>query len=427
MKTRLTLFIALVLINTLLQAQPWNYDNQSVIYSTGGKVGVGLNTPSGKFHILHSGTLGGKADASKSYLTLSDGTNQMFFDVNEITGTDQMIIGAQGGIRFRYVNSSGFTERMSILPSGEVGIGTIAPAGKFHVQSQNIGSQHYLTLANIFEATEARVQIIALDKDNAASMIHLTNVPEGGGNNKHWGIHHTGALRNDRLEFGFGTTTTSGDGNAWDLPAKMVIETDGDVGIGTATPGSRLDIRGGDLMVYKNDIRLLDVNNGTSDGMGIGHMNMSQMSIFADAEIHFKESDEMATKVWIDLNDGQMGIRTTSVPADYAFAVDGKAIMEEVKVEMSGSWPDYVFDPDYTLPTLEETSAYVKANQHLPGMPSAKEVAANGISLGEMNAKLLEKIEELTLHTIRQQEMIDALNHQNQYILKELAHIKDQD
>ncbi|SMC75327.1 hypothetical protein [Pedobacter africanus] len=83
----------------------------------------------------------------------------------------------------------------------------------------------------------------------------------------------------------------------------------------------------------------------------------------------------------------------------YKLAVNGKIRAQEIKVEAS-PWPDYVFAKDYQLPTLQETEKHIKDKGHLPGIPSAAEVKANGIDLGEMNAKLLQKIEELTLHLI---------------------------
>ena len=68
-------------------------------------------------------------------------------------------------------------------------------------------------------------------------------------------------------------------------------------------------------------------------------------------------------------------------------------------------WPDYVFEPEYNLLSLEETEAFIKKHQHLPELPSAKEIEANGVQLGEMNRLLLQKIEELTLHLIEQQKL----------------------
>ena len=87
------------------------------------------------------------------------------------------------------------------------------------------------------------------------------------------------------------------------------------------------------------------------------------------------------------------------------FEVEGTVRSKEVKVEAS-PWPDYVFDEAYDLKSLAETEQYIKENKHLPNLPSAEEVSENGIELGEMNAKLLEKIEELTLHQIEMMKLI---------------------
>jgi hypothetical protein len=106
---------------------------------------------------------------------------------------------------------------------------------------------------------------------------------------------------------------------------------------------------------------------------------------------------------------GQVGIGTTTVPDGYTLAVDGKVIMEEAKVSLSSSWSDFVFESDYILPTLQEVENYIDQNGHLPDIPSAAEVEENGISLGEMDAKLLQKIEELTLYAVAQQKEIQKL------------------
>src|SRR5690606_13623607 len=80
----------------------------------------------------------------------------------------------------------------------------------------------------------------------------------------------------------------------------------------------------------------------------------------------------------------------------------GAVIAESVKVKLQDAWPDYVFDESYTPSSLAELETFIKINKHLPDMPPAKEVKEEGIDLGEMNAKLLEKIEELTLYIIQQ-------------------------
>lgn len=93
----------------------------------------------------------------------------------------------------------------------------------------------------------------------------------------------------------------------------------------------------------------------------------------------------------------------------FKLSVNGKVICEELRVEDSGDWPDYVFEQDYKLLPLSEVNAFIDKEGHLPNIPSAKIVEAEGFDTGDMVKRLLEKIEELTLHTIRQQEQIDQL------------------
>lgn len=94
---------------------------------------------------------------------------------------------------------------------------------------------------------------------------------------------------------------------------------------------------------------------------------------------------------------------------DYKLAVKGVIRSEEVVVELMTSWPDYVFASDYSLPKLKEVKAFVNENGHLPGLPNASQVSEEGLGLGDINAKLLEKIEELTLYIIEQEERIQKL------------------
>jgi len=92
---------------------------------------------------------------------------------------------------------------------------------------------------------------------------------------------------------------------------------------------------------------------------------------------------------------------TDMVPATgYKLSVAGKVICEEARVQIRNDWPDYVFEPTYKLTPLHELETILKKQKHLPNVPSAKEVKAEGFDLGSMNAKLLEKIEELTLYLI---------------------------
>jgi len=108
-------------------------------------------------------------------------------------------------------------------------------------------------------------------------------------------------------------------------------------------------------------------------------------------------------------SDGGVGIGTTYIPSAYKLAVNGDIIATGVTVMLKANWPDYVFKNEYKLRPLQDVETYIKANSHLPEVPSEAEVKETGINVSEMNATLLKKVEELTLYMIQQQKEIEAL------------------
>jgi len=86
---------------------------------------------------------------------------------------------------------------------------------------------------------------------------------------------------------------------------------------------------------------------------------------------------------------------------------------KEIKVQLNSTWPDYVFAKDYNLLPLSEVEQFINENHHLPHIPSAAEVEENGINIGEMNAKLLLKVEELTLYIIQMEKRLAELENRN--------------
>ncbi len=104
--------------------------------------------------------------------------------------------------------------------------------------------------------------------------------------------------------------------------------------------------------------------------------------------------------------NGNIGIGT-SLP-DEKLSVKGTVKAMKVKVTQTG-WADFVFAPTYQLPPLAEVERFIQQNRHLPEIPSEKEVAESGVDLGEMNKKLLQKVEELTLYIIQQEKEMKAV------------------
>lgn len=108
--------------------------------------------------------------------------------------------------------------------------------------------------------------------------------------------------------------------------------------------------------------------------------------------------------------NGNVGIGTES--PDAKLAVKGQIHTQEVRVDLLGAMvPDYVFEKDYDLLSLAKLEMYIIKNKHLPEIPSAKEIEANGLNLKEMNLLLLKKVEELTLYIINHQKDIDYLKY----------------
>lgn len=126
----------------------------------------------------------------------------------------------------------------------------------------------------------------------------------------------------------------------------------------------------------------------------------------------------------VDGPTGNIGINTEN-PGSFKLAVEGTIGCREAQVLTTNPFPDFVFESDYNLRSLPEIEAFIKENKHLPEIPSAAEVEeAGGFKLGEMNLKLLQKVEELTLYLIDQNKRIDQLSSELQKIQAENAALK---
>jgi hypothetical protein len=118
---------------------------------------------------------------------------------------------------------------------------------------------------------------------------------------------------------------------------------------------------------------------------------------------------------YINVFGGNLGIGTAN--PQYKLAVNGNIGAQDIIVTNTG-WSDYVFRPGYRLRPLSEVNAYIQKHRHLPDIPTEAEVKANGVSVGEMQAKLLAKVEELTLHLIQQEK-------ENKELRKRLAQLEN--
>nr|WP_298924907.1 hypothetical protein [uncultured Allomuricauda sp.] len=189
---------------------------------------------------------------------------------------------------------------------------------------------------------------------------------------------------------------------------KLVIANNGNVGIGTSNPQHKLVLNGGAFSIGDGGsgipFKIWAGGSGNTNHMRIG----TDFGHYGDAVVELYQnygggSEQNPGKLVVN---GNLGIGTSN-PGTWKLAVKGKIRAEEIKVETG--WADYVFKEEYDLPTLEEVEKHIKEKGHLINIPSAKDVEENGILLGEMNKLLLEKIEELTLYTLQQQQETQEL------------------
>ncbi len=228
-------------------------------------------------------------------------------------------------------------------------------------------------------------------------------------------------------------------GTAWEWRNNLVLRSSGNVGIGIKSPKSSLHIASpitSISSIQNIDANLIiegksngrTINKGASLGFvvpantdGSNSWQQGRVLVTPDNSSNGNASGRMYLQTrylnqqgtaweWRDnlvlRSSGNVGIGTTN--PDSKLTVKGKIHAEEVKIDLSVPAPDYVFKKDYDLLSIDEVQQHIQEKGYLPNIPSAKKMETEGVDLGTMNMKLLEKIEELTLYTIEQEEQLKA-------------------
>jgi hypothetical protein len=332
---------------------------------------------------------------------LASGNNGIIFEENGANLGFLMLEGADGSIHLT-TGTTGFGDDLVIMPSGFVGIGTDNPDCGLEVAGAGIWNSS-IGIRDTTSGQDWRMAVQGTD-------FHITKVA--------------------------GSTFTPVKISATGTSNTLVID-DSKVGIGKLAPSATLDVKGANtndtsdaLVVYNSaGTDLFHIEN--SGQVGVGNSSpMARLMVTGDGvDPALRVQNGGSTRFSVNANGGATigtfdltgspanglfvsgGVRVGApdLPAGYKMSVDGKIICEEVLVQDSGSWPDYVFADDYNLRPLSEVEAHIRSDRRLPGIPDAGTVAVEGISVGQMQKQMMEKIEELTLYIIEQDKRIAEL------------------
>lgn len=367
-----------------------------IAVNSSGNVGIGTTSPGLKLHIAGATSQGVQIEdatlSRSTYMTQENG----FFTINA---------GGGNGIKLISDGSS----NTFVLKNDNVGIGTTSPTNKLEVDG---GS------------SEVAVRISTANTGASAASLVLANSSKTAFNDGLQIIHGAGVTKFNDLA---GTNLMSLD------------LSNGKVGIGTTSPGSYK------LALSSSDYRALSLNStygqvnadfansgvyfgsigsgssqtptGAYNDFGIGTAGTNGNLVFATGAGY-------SERLRIQANGNVLIGKTSQANSGYKLDVNGSARANEVVVNSDGA--DFVFEPDYKLPKLSEVKTFIDKNHHLPEIPSATEMKKNGMNIGELNTKLLQKVEELTLYLIEKDKQVNEQKSQLSNQQEQINQLKEQ-
>jgi hypothetical protein len=367
--------------------------NFNLFIRNDGFVGIGTGTPATMLHVAGEATIASLINDGSNIVT-SDATGKLIKVSKNFAGDN---LGSH--IAERSLNMLDYSIRNS--SSGE----------EFLIRPDNTttetGLRFNLDNNMILETGSRNTSFSVVGSANGSSSIWVSNYESGGYGFAMNPDNRTGGIYFDANE-----------------PQLIMGFKGTQVGIGTIAPTRELDVVGDIALsgaIYgkpsnkaSNKLQLWGSSNTDAGNieLGDGSLNWNCVKLIAPGE---KGHIEIIAggKPAVTVRENEVVFGNADLENIIDLKVNGMVYANEVKVTLD-RWQDIVFDKDYRLMPLTELSAFVTANKHLPEIPSEKEVLEKGIDIGEMNALLLKKIEELTLYVIEQQKQIEGLKSQIQ-------------
>ncbi|MDB5123552.1 MAG: hypothetical protein JWP94_1681 [Mucilaginibacter sp.] len=449
--------IAVIVLMQFGHAQ-WTTSGSNIYNTNTGNVGIGTTTPSQKLVVIGNANVIGQLRADlgatgTSLVVTGSGSN---FQIGH-NGTSHVQVFNSSGGAIQFNNYLNAVTLFHIDGGGNVGIGTTTPVDIFEVSKSSTAKFKIFTPTSYTYPTDFNTGVIGLGLSRSDGVYTA-------------GIYsYTSASSNDNVGIGSRSDIVflSGNGALGQQPEAMRIKSNGNVGIGTTSPGYKLDITSSASGANANGLRV----NQTDLTVGVTHssafatqqlgsgtartllyaasnttgITQGELDIVTEnggsflAQLGYNTTGSsnslnlyngstsairLNTNGNSYINGGNVGIGTTD-PGTYMLAVNGSVHARQVNVDMTG-WSDYVFNRNYLLPSLTSIKAYIDQNHHLPDMPSEQQIIKDGLNLGEMNKLLVKKIEELTLYLIQEDNKDNEQSVQLKYQQEQINKLQEQ-
>jgi hypothetical protein len=325
--------------------------------------------------------------------------------------------------------ADGSTAGIGVSTTGNVGVGTSSPSNKFSIVD---GGIHINTVGNgsllIDDLATAIVLGPRISRDPNIGvyyaglafnhLLNYNNTSTYNSSNHAWiGLRLVTTPGSEQSDLIFATKEGI-DVNSRPIE-RMCLRYNGNLGIGTVNATHPLTVKPNsdiDAISWQRSADGLEVGRlGVTGGGGTGRYGW--IGLWSNNAVQTVQIDAGGGNSYINSGNVLIG-KTTQTNTTYKLDVAGKIRADEIVVNTTGA--DFVFEPTYNLRTLPELETFIKQNKHLPEIAPAKEMQENGVSAGEMQAKLLQKIEELTLYVIELKKENEKLRSEKDSQIKEL-------
>jgi len=379
--------------------------------------------------------LAGYGSYAQSYLPLTAGsgnalTNTLYINNNTQTGAGLQLDGtAYGGHIWQF--GDGFTtngtfsikdataglERLAITNTGNVGIGTTSPSQPLAIPiTSNARGISLGTYSSLSAGQFAFVGITGAD-----GTFNGGNLTGGDNGAASMAVIHTSGGAGNSAELAFVTHN-----NGVDSRERLRIDRLGNVGIGTTSPAYKLGLPNNATMSFNQDpTNPFGIEGGdhaqTRIIMGASSGASSNIAFGVSSGIGYVGFTE---RMRITAGGNLLIGKISQANTNYILDINGNARANEIVVNTTGA--DFVFEKNYKLPKLEEVEAYVNKNHHLSDIPTADAMKENGVAIGDMNTKLLKKVEELTLYLIEKDKQVTEQQKVTQSQQEQINQLKEQ-